>query len=99
MHTSEIIKVIIILFQVGSHDNICISSQKPATPKKIICFSLEKNLFCIERIGSLTAVCVPLYFQLTLTLKNVSSCIRQCRALPVSTPYFSLGLGKYCVNL
>ena len=32
--------------------------------------------------------------QLTLTLKNVSSCIRQCRALPVSTTYFSLGLGK-----
>ncbi|KAL5006767.1 hypothetical protein ScPMuIL_015573 [Solemya velum] len=34
-------------------------------------------------------------YEITLELKNVSSVLRQCRALPPTTPYFSVGLGLF----
>ncbi|XP_063421465.1 deleted in lung and esophageal cancer protein 1-like isoform X2 [Mytilus trossulus] len=34
-------------------------------------------------------------YELTLELKNVSAVLRQCRALPPTTSYFSVGLGQF----
>lgn len=34
-------------------------------------------------------------YELTLELKNVSAVLRQCRALPPTTSYFSIGLGQF----
>uniref|UniRef100_A0A8W8MX88 Deleted in lung and esophageal cancer protein 1 n=1 Tax=Magallana gigas TaxID=29159 RepID=A0A8W8MX88_MAGGI len=34
-------------------------------------------------------------YEITLELKNVSACLRQCRALPPSSPYFNIGLGQF----
>ncbi|XP_056008414.1 deleted in lung and esophageal cancer protein 1-like isoform X2 [Ostrea edulis] len=34
-------------------------------------------------------------YEITLELKNVSSCLRQCRAMPPSSPFFSIGLGQF----
>nr|XP_022304299.1 deleted in lung and esophageal cancer protein 1-like isoform X2 [Crassostrea virginica] len=34
-------------------------------------------------------------YEITLELKNVSACLRQCRALPPASPYFNIGLGQF----
>ncbi|XP_071102579.1 deleted in lung and esophageal cancer protein 1-like [Haliotis cracherodii] len=34
-------------------------------------------------------------YEIVLELKNISTVIRQCRSLPPSTPYFTVGLGQF----
>ncbi|XP_052246606.1 deleted in lung and esophageal cancer protein 1-like isoform X3 [Dreissena polymorpha] len=63
------------------------TSPEPKEPSQVFLVSPPAVVFTNYKIGQV--------YELTLTLKNVSSCIRQCRALPASTTYFSIGLGQF----
>ncbi|WAQ94651.1 DLEC1-like protein [Mya arenaria] len=60
---------------------------EPKEPSQVFLVSPPAVVFSDYKVGQV--------YELTLTLKNVSSCIRQCRALPASTTYFSIGLGQF----
>ncbi|KAL4222937.1 Deleted in lung and esophageal cancer protein 1 [Mactra antiquata] len=56
-------------------------------PSQVFLVSPPAVVFSDYKIGQV--------YELTLTLKNVSACIRQCRALPATTNFFSIGLGQF----
>ncbi|XP_053374594.1 deleted in lung and esophageal cancer protein 1-like isoform X2 [Mercenaria mercenaria] len=56
-------------------------------PSEVFLVSPPAVVFTDYKIGQV--------YELTLTLKNVSACIRQCRALPATTSFFSVGLGQF----
>ncbi|XP_060555800.1 deleted in lung and esophageal cancer protein 1-like isoform X2 [Ruditapes philippinarum] len=60
---------------------------EPKEPSQVFLVSPPAVVFTDYKIGQV--------YELTLTLKNVSSCIRQCRALPATTSFFSVGLGQF----
>lgn len=63
------------------------TSPEPKEPSQTFLVSPPTVTFTDYKIGQV--------YELTLTLKNVSACIRQCRALPASTSFFSIGLGQF----
>ncbi|KAK3108686.1 hypothetical protein FSP39_013370 [Pinctada imbricata] len=59
----------------------------PMEPSLVFLVSPPEVVFKDYKVGQI--------YEITLELKNVSAVLRQCRALPPSSSYFSVGLGQF----